>query len=99
MRRARGLALAGSHICTVRLARRLLPQLESASLDSLSYHFGLENPARHRAAGDAMATAELLERLILLARERGARTLADLEAMCRPRPRMKKRSKRVVGPG
>jgi DNA polymerase III subunit epsilon len=83
MRRTRGLGLTGSRICTVRLARRLLPQLESRSLDSLTYFFGLENPARHRAAGDAIVTAEVLERLLLLARERGARTLADLEALCR----------------
>jgi len=79
--RARSLALTGSRVCTVRLARRLLPQLESKSLDALSHFFGLENRARHRAAGDAWATAEVLERLLLLARERGARTLADLEAL------------------
>lgn len=99
VRRARGLRLAGSHLCTVRLARRLLPQLPSRSLDSLSWHFGLENSARHRAAGDAMATAQLLERLILIAREQGARTLADLEAMCRPRPRLKKRSRKYPNAG
>jgi len=65
----------------VRLARRLLPQLESRSLDSLTYFFGLTNPARHRAAGDALGTAELLERLLTLAREEGARTLQDLAAI------------------
>jgi DNA polymerase-3 subunit epsilon len=83
IRRARALGLAGTRLCTVRLARRLLPQLQSRSLDSLSYFFGLENRARHRAAGDALATAELLDRLILLARDRGARTLADLEQLMR----------------
>jgi DNA polymerase-3 subunit epsilon len=81
VRRARALGLTGTRLCTVRLARRLLPQLESRSLDSLSYFFGLENRARHRAAGDALATAEVLERLLLIAREQGARTLADLEAL------------------
>lgn len=83
VRRARALGLTGPQLCTVRLARRLLPQLESRSLDSLSYHFGLENRARHRAAGDALATAELLERLLVLAREKGARTLSDLDGMQR----------------
>jgi DNA polymerase-3 subunit epsilon len=81
VRRARALGLTGTRLCTVRLARRLLPQLESRSLDSLSYFFGLENRARHRAAGDALATAEVLERLLLIAREQGARTLVDLEAL------------------
>lgn len=81
VKRSRDLALAGSRLCTVRLARRLVPQLESRSLDSLMTYFGLSNPARHRAAGDALATAELLTRLIPLARERGATTFADLDAL------------------
>lgn len=85
VRRARALGLAGASLCTVRLARRLLPQLESKSLDSLSHFFGLENHARHRAAGDALVTAVVLERLLLLAREQGVRTLADLEALARKR--------------
>ncbi|HEU5358543.1 MAG TPA: 3'-5' exonuclease [Gemmatimonadales bacterium] len=79
--RTRGLQLLGPRLCTVRLARALLPELPSRGLDPLMQHFGIENQARHRAAGDALATAELLGRLILLARERGARTYADLDAM------------------
>lgn len=79
--RTRGLQLVGPRLCTVRLARALLPQLPSRGLDALMEHFGIENGARHRAAGDALATAELLGRLIPLARERNARTWADLEAM------------------
>lgn len=86
VRRTRALGLSGPTICTVRLARRLLPQLESRNLDSLSLFFGLENQARHRAAGDALATADVLSRLILLAREQGARTLSDLDAMQRKKP-------------
>lgn len=92
LRRARDLTLDGPRLCTVRLARRLLPHLESRSLDSLTYFFGLTNPARHRAAGDALATAELLGRLLDLAREQGARTLADLDAM--PRGRTARRTSR-----
>ncbi len=85
LRRARGVLLAGSRLCTVRLARRLVPGLPSAGLDALVERFQLEMPARHRAAGDALATADLLGRLLGLARERGARTLADVEGMIRPR--------------
>lgn len=88
VRRTRGLGLTGSMICTVRLAKQLLPQLESRSLDSLTHFFGLENQARHRAGGDAMVTALVLERLLLLAREKGARTLSDLETLCRKRTRI-----------
>jgi DNA polymerase-3 subunit epsilon len=81
VRRSSDLTMDGPRLCTVRLARRLLPHLESRSLDSLTYHFGLTNPARHRATGDALATAELLQRLLGMARDAGARTLADLEGM------------------
>lgn len=79
--RTRGLQLVGPRLCTVRLARALLPELPSRGLDALMQHFGIECEARHRAAGDALATADLLGRLIALARERNARTWADLEAM------------------
>ncbi len=81
LRRARSLSLEGSRLCTVRLARRLVRGVGSCGLDNLSRHFGLDNDARHRAAGDASVTAELLRRLISMAREDGARTLQDLMAL------------------
>ena len=81
VQRARALALEGPRLCTVRLARRLLPQLGSRSLDSLMHFFGLENDARHRAAGDALVTAEVLQRLLQLSREQGVRTLAELQSL------------------
>ncbi len=87
-------------LCTVRLARRLLPELPSRSLDSLTHHFGFENPARHRAGGDALVTAQLLERLIAMARERGLRTLAELEGFSRTRVGRRGRGRgRRAGPG
>jgi DNA polymerase-3 subunit epsilon len=47
-------------VCTLRLARRLLPSLPSRGLTALAAHFGIANNARHRALGDAEATAEVL---------------------------------------
>jgi DNA polymerase-3 subunit epsilon len=79
IRRSRDLALDGPRLCTVRLARRLLKGVRSCGLDSLTHYFGLENEARHRAAGDALVTADVLARLLRLAREEGVRTLQDLE--------------------
>ncbi|HEU4569195.1 MAG TPA: 3'-5' exonuclease [Gemmatimonadales bacterium] len=81
VKRTRGLALVGTRMCTVRLARALLPELPSRGLDALQAHFGIPNQARHRARGDALATAELLGRLLEMASERNCRTLADVEAM------------------
>ena len=91
LRRTRGLLLDGPRLCTARLARRLVPQAESCGLDWLSSYFALENPARHRAFGDAWATAQLLERLVASARESGARTLQDLEALQRRARRHRRR--------
>jgi len=71
---------------TVSLARKLLGR-RSASLASLSYHFVTEARPCHRALPDAEATAEILLRLIGLAQERGARTIADLVDLAATRPR------------
>ena len=92
LRRASFLRLEGPRLCTVRLARRLVSTAESCSLGALSALFAFENPARHRAAGDALVTALLLQRLLRLAREAGARTMGELEAMqVRPRGRQRRR--------
>jgi DNA polymerase III subunit epsilon len=94
LRRARDMRLDGPRLCTVRLARRLVPQAYSCSLDALSYLFAFQNPARHRAGGDALVTAQLLSRLLGLARESGARTLTELELLqvSQRRPRASRRS-------
>lgn len=95
LKRAQALRLEGARLCTVRLARRLVHAAESCALDALTLRFDLSNPARHRAAGDALATAELLHRLLRLARQEGARTLNDLELLQgrRPRPRRPRRQR------
>ncbi len=94
LRRARGLVLDGPRLCTVRLARRLVKGVRSCGLDNLTRHFGFANDARHRAAGDALVTAELLARLLGLAREDGARTLQELEAIERRRAAAARRKRR-----
>lgn len=96
LRRTRDVRLDGSRLCTVRLARKLVPGAESCSLGALSYFFSFENPARHRAAGDALVTAQLLQRLMGLARDTGARTLNELEVLQGP-SRRKGRKKRRGG--
>jgi DNA polymerase-3 subunit epsilon len=76
--RARGLLLQGPRVCTVRLARKLLPDLPRRNLDTVSYHFGIEIEGRHRAAPDAVAAAKCLAKLLRMAQSNGARTLHDL---------------------
>ena len=95
LRRARAVALEGPLLCTVRLARRLVKGVRSCGLDNLSHHFGFDNPARHRAAGDALVTADLLQRLLRLAREEGAATLQDLAAIAQRRTGAGRRKRRA----
>jgi DNA polymerase-3 subunit epsilon len=96
LRRARDLTLDGPRLCTVRLARRLVPGLPSCGLDTLTRWFGFDNPARHRAGGDALVTARLLSRLLGFARENGARTLADLAVLEAERRRAGKRKRAAL---
>ena len=83
--RASGQTIAGRKLCTVRLARRILPQLPRRSLDWVSRHYGVEIAARHRAAGDAVATAHCLVRLLRDAESRGIRTWGELEMLLNAR--------------
>ena len=64
LERAGMATLTNPILCTVRLARRLLQGLPSKGLDSLIAFYGLEVDARHRAQGDAVATAKILARLL-----------------------------------
>jgi DNA polymerase-3 subunit epsilon len=98
LRRSRDLTLDGTRFCTVRLARRLVKGVRSCGLDNLCRFFGFQNPARHRAAGDALVTAELLCRLLSLAREEGARTLQDLMVIEARRSLRRRRRKRSAMP-
>ena len=68
----------GPRLCTLQLARRLAPELVRRNLDALAFHFGVPIHSRHRAHGDAMATARVLLRLLDEARARGARDLTSL---------------------
>lgn len=93
--RASGQRLSGRQLCTVRLARKLLPHLRSRSLDHVAAYYGVNISARHRAAGDAIATAHVLLGLLRDARERGCESwpaLQELVARRKPRPRRARRS-------
>ncbi|HEX6058410.1 MAG TPA: exonuclease domain-containing protein, partial [Gemmatimonadaceae bacterium] len=95
VQRATGRRLEGSRLCTVRLARRVLPQLPRRSLDWVTRHYGIEIEARHRAEGDAVATAHVLLRLLVDARrEHGVECWDSLERLLARRTGRAKRSRR-----
>ncbi len=51
-------------LCTVKLARKLLPGHDSYSLGKLCNDLGIKINGRHRADGDALATVKLFELLL-----------------------------------
>ena len=59
-----GFELNTRKLCTVRLTKRLFPTLHKYGLGHLCKHFEIENKARHRALGDALATAEIFTLLL-----------------------------------
>jgi DNA polymerase-3 subunit alpha (Gram-positive type) len=58
-------------LCTCRLARRLLPRLYSKRLGVVSNYLGIKNINAHRARGDALATAQILEKFLYMLEKRG----------------------------
>ncbi|GAB2687640.1 exonuclease domain-containing protein [Mucilaginibacter koreensis] len=61
---AAGYDLNCNKLCTVRLGRKILPGMPSYSLGKLCHQLGISNSGRHRAGGDADATAELFTMLL-----------------------------------
>jgi DNA polymerase III subunit epsilon len=61
---ANGFSFNTKKLCTVRLGRKILPGLPSYSLGKFCSSMGIPNNARHRAAGDAEATAHLFHLMV-----------------------------------
>jgi DNA polymerase-3 subunit epsilon len=94
MRRARMLIPNGPRVCTVRLARKALPGVRRRGLDSLAAFYGIEIDGRHRAWGDARATALLLLRLIDEAERQGVESWGELQSWLARQPRRRRRRRR-----
>ncbi|MEX0935633.1 MAG: 3'-5' exonuclease [Gemmatimonadota bacterium] len=92
--RTTGHGLDSERLCTVRLGRLLLPRLRSHGLDSLTTHYRIPVEQRHRAFGDALATARLLLELLRAAEGGGISDWTGLEnALQRRNPRARGRSR------
>ena len=77
-RRLFGIGLLNPVLCTLRMARRLLPSLRRRRLDLLAEHFGLSTAGRHRGLGDARMAAELLSIFLEMASQMGMNRLDRL---------------------
>lgn len=93
MEDATGLRIEAPVLCTVRMARRLVPEIRSRSLDALQYFFDVPNEARHRAYGDARATARVFRKLMRRVEERTIARWDELQQLLdAPAKRKKKRT-------
>jgi DNA polymerase III subunit epsilon len=94
--RSAGKRLSGRRVCTVRVARKILPQLSRRSLDHVARYYGVEITGRHRAGGDAIATAKCFIRMISDLSDRGYDTWEDLDGLLR-RPAQRRKNRRAAG--
>jgi len=60
-----GFTFQNEKLCTVMLARKRFPELGKYNLDFIMQNFNINNPDRHRAYGDAMATAEFFLKFLI----------------------------------
>lgn len=72
-----GRRMINAHLCTVALSRRILPELPNHRLPTVAEHFAITIHNRHRAAGDALATAEMFIHMLDLLKHHGVRNIAE----------------------
>jgi DNA polymerase III epsilon subunit family exonuclease len=76
-----GTKLANRQICTLKLARKIVPGLPSYRLGKLADHFAIPAPIVHRAHGDVEITYNLWLKLVGLLEQKGITTLENLLAL------------------
>jgi DNA polymerase III subunit epsilon len=79
-----GYEFASNKLCTVQLARKLLPQLHHHTLDDVAGHFHIEIPSRHRALDDALATGKSLLNMFDILSQSGKKIFGLMVDMCMP---------------
>lgn len=66
-------------LCTYRMAKRMFPKNSKLNVGALAQYLGISVEHRHRALGDAMATAQsLIEMLEIAEHEHGITTIGEL---------------------
>jgi DNA polymerase-3 subunit epsilon len=85
-----GFQWSAPKLCTIKLSRRVFPGLEKYGLGSLTRDLGIRIEGRHRAWGDAAATAQVLTMAI---EKEGMQPIHNLLA------KKEARKKKVIPPG
>ena len=79
------------YVDTVGIARILLPHQAKHTLDAVAKTLGISLENHHRAVEDAEATAEIFVKFIKMLKERGADTLAKVNALGETSPEIIKK--------
>ena len=94
MRRTRSLLPYGPRLCTVHLARRVIPGLSRRGLDSVANYYGISIDGRHRALGDAEATALALVEMLSGAEKQGVTNWGQLRRWLSRTPKKSARARK-----
>jgi DNA polymerase III epsilon subunit family exonuclease len=78
--RCRGGRLGGERLCTLRMARRLHPELSRRNLHTLADYYSITSDRWHRAGADAQATAEIFVHFLNRLGEEGVEDWGCLQA-------------------
>ncbi|HEV7698851.1 MAG TPA: exonuclease domain-containing protein [Pyrinomonadaceae bacterium] len=73
--------VANPCLCTVRLSRRLVPDIINHKLKTLAEHYEVDLYDHHRAPADARATAHIFINLLSQLRETGVRDVGSMRRM------------------
>jgi DNA polymerase-3 subunit alpha (Gram-positive type) len=73
--------LSNQVICTVKLGRYLLPELENYKLHTLASRLGFKTENRHRAVGDAEITYQIWLKFMDLLKEKGITSKRELDSL------------------
>ena len=76
-----GLRFSPVFMDTLALSQALCPDLKRFKLDTVSNYLGLPQFNHHRASDDAMVVARMMDKFIPMLKQRGAKTVDDIETI------------------
>lgn len=93
---AEGLSFEKYGIDTLKIAQKVLKDLESRSLESLCLHYHIHNPSAHRAYHDALAAAKLYQTLAHYFEADNPRIFTPVPLVCKVRPPQPATAKQIA---
>ena len=67
--------VANPHLCTVKLSRKLVPEVDNHRLNTMANYYSIDLTNHHRASADAEATAKIFINLLGRLEEKGVKDL------------------------